>query len=228
MKKVSKPTVIARAFTGQNLVSEEIHQQRMSKCATCPFNSVNTEDKSILSKIKDLAKGDHCTICGCFIKEKTSQPTEYCAKRDIGEQPEWNSLVLETARKSDINIDNLSPQIMTIDLDEKKDVVVLDLGYLNTSAYVGGKYQGTFAFEMYCEANPILSIVRTSAGCGCTVPDHVKVSEGVFRIRTTLTTNIRGKVTLNKSMNVTYMQQVKEGNPPVSKTVRFEIRAKIV
>ena len=107
MEKIGKIKTIARAFTTDSNIDENILLERRNICNQCPLNSKNIEESklSLVDRIKKRASGDNhfCTSCGCFINEKTSQETEECGLGDSGEQPKWFRVKLETTDRLEID-----------------------------------------------------------------------------------------------------------------------------
>jgi hypothetical protein len=210
MKKISKAKVILRAFTEESTLNSEIIDFRRDKCATCPFNSSNSDDLKVLQQLREKLGKPFCTLCGCNIAEKTTQPTEYCAKRDSGEHPEWNSISVETSASTDLNIENLAHDKTSVDLSDSANHFIVDFGVLNKSHYPSGEFVGNFKILLSCEKYPIQSIVSTHAGCSCTTPSFHKVSEGKFEISGSVNIKPDSLKQFSKAITVSYTQRASD------------------
>lgn len=209
MEKISKTRVILRAFSGQNQLPEDITEKRREACKTCPFNSANIDEKSLLEKWREKVLGEpFCTLCGCNVKEKTTQPTEYCALRDNGQNPLWNSIILETKSSRDINVLNHNPELLSLDYDPKIAAVILDFGIVSRKDYKNSQFDHDFAFSMICDSFPIIEIVEIDKSCGCTTPKHSAMPDNEFKIEVGLQFDLIGAKDFSKSLTIKYLQNI--------------------
>lgn len=149
MEKVGKIKTIYRAFTKQSDIDPKILEKRREICNSCDFNSKNKEDKGLFNEIRsNVIKEPFCTACGCQIKQKTASETEVCGAVYFDLKPKWNRIKVETMDKTDLNIINLSPDKINVDLDVSGEHFVIDCGEVDmfsTHAYkilVEGKEEG--------------------------------------------------------------------------------------
>jgi hypothetical protein len=82
----------AKLRNKNKLKKENWYKNRLDTCAACPFNSRNTEEgKNIKYKfwrVMNIGR-DFCTICGCEIKAKASEPLEECS----AEPKKWEAII---------------------------------------------------------------------------------------------------------------------------------------
>lgn len=135
-KKVSKAKTILRAFTQTSNIDPTLLEQRREACKTCPRNSMNVDvtTMGLKDRMQHTLAKPFCTICKCFIAEKTSQETEECALTEIGEQPLWTRLKLETTGSTDLNMINKSPDKINVDMDEETGEYIIGYKPINISS----------------------------------------------------------------------------------------------
>lgn len=132
MEKVGKIQTIFRAFTQKSNIDPEILKKRREICDSCPLNSLNKEKAKLFEEIrKTVIKKPFCTACGCQIEQKTASITEVCGAVYLGLKPKWNRIKVETMKKTDINIINLSTDKMNIDLSVEGDHFVAECGEID-------------------------------------------------------------------------------------------------
>lgn len=175
MKTKSKASTIVRAFiSSDKLLPQDVIDHRRSKCSACPFNSGNQKGFNLKRWVKNLIKGNHCTICGCFIKEKTSQPNEECALSMINEKPLWNKMKIETISKNSFNLVNNSPDVMNVGLTSDNEAFLLTFGDMAPShPKKKHVFKGSFTLE---HPTKDTKIVYVGVSCGCTKP-HAKTED---------------------------------------------------
>lgn len=175
MKKVNKAKVIFRAFTSQSSIDPEILKERRSKCEGCPRNSKNfpKEQMSLKQSIQNSLGKPFCTICSCFIEEKTSQETEECALAEIGQQPLWNRIRLETAGASDINLINKSPEKVNVDLNETTGEYTIRYNPMKKDADTNIR----FALE---KGDKVITIGELYVNCSCMTMENEKGTSNIF------------------------------------------------
>ncbi len=191
MRKVNKAKVIARAFLKDKSNKPNWHKERLEICETCPLNSKNLPDATVIDKMKP-----RCSACGCFILEKTSQETEMCGKADIGEEPLWPALKVETSSSSNLDLINLSPDKINVDLN--KDYYLVNYG----DTKKGSDSLITLQFTSKDSLEPI----ECKSTCGCTTPAKPKLidkntMEISFSVRTTRASRIVSTVTVYYNVN---------------------------
>ena len=197
MKEKSKASTILRAFTqgeASQYIDTEILESRRAICATCPYNSVNAE-LSFADKLKSKL-GDFCTLCGCFLKEKTSQPNEECAATMIGEEPKWNKVMVETNSKA-FNLFNLSPDKMNVGLTEDKSAFQINFGKMESS-HPKKKHVFEGAFDLLYPKGSDVQITQVTKSCSCVTP---------------VVKNLDTKSTIEFSIDITYRKYFLKQTP---------------
>lgn len=233
MKKKNKLKVIKDAFLEDSPLSEEILEFRRKACATCPYNSKNVKDKSLMQGIRDSVTGGsaYCTICKCEIEQKTKAPTEYCALKSIGKEPLWNAMLVETDNVSDLNLINGSPELINVDLDESGTFFVLDFGEIDRSKYAINqntkqrRFNPTFKFGLTSEK--IISIYNVNVSCGCVKPTYVKEGN-LYNFTSSLNIDLSGLNTFSKTITVFYKQQKGTTQQFEHKSVNIRLKGKVV
>lgn len=206
MEKVSKPLVIARAWLNRPSKIEDWLQERRDICETCPLNSKNLKDNNLLDRLKP-----RCIGCGCPIDEKTSQKTEMCGAADIGDEPKWPALVVETRGNTFLNMENESPNIVNVDLTTEEYVV--DYGEIKVGA--------TSDVSMVFSGSKDIEPIEAKSSCSCTatpIPEQIdsKSMRVEFSIKNTAVGNISSIITVYyKFMGL-------------QKNLRIRLKAKII
>lgn len=214
MRKKSKISTIVRAFSEtEALVPEDILQERRDACKNCPYNSANArkEDLSLIDLVRKKLNSDapHCTLCGCFIDKKTSQPNEECALSTIGEEPKWNRLRVEIVSKNSFDMVNNAPDKMSVDLSKSGDEFEIKFPPVeiktNKHVFVGD-------FSLIYPKNSNVDIQEVSVSCGCTATSE-RVEDGLLRVPFTMTFSRNSLVgreqNISKSIYVKYLMNGK-------------------
>lgn len=189
-----------KAFTESLPEGEDWYEKRMAICETCPLNSKNMarEQLSGTDKVKiDLnvcPEGDHCTACGCCTHRKASQKSETCGKKEIGEEPLWVAVEVESVNDKKVTIENITPDIGN--LIEEENTIIFDAG--ETS-----KERVDFILGVNRKGNFELKNVRI--GCKCTVAEPEKISDNHYKFNIALSTkDFRQGANVERSFVVEY------------------------
>lgn len=198
IKKLGEVRTIIRAFFGKKTIDATVWNDRLEICKTCPLNSKNANKLSTFNKIRSfLINKPYCTLCGCFIYEKTSCETEVCSLYEQGEQPKWNRIKLEIIKPNEMNIINKTPELINIDVIE--DVYTINFGSVKRSLLKDIKFE-----IMPSDNTKAFSIRSITPGCGgCTKVRFNKVSDSSYDV-TVITYWDRLRGNFNKSLTVDY------------------------
>ena len=201
MKNKSKLKTIIKAFSGYKDVSDEVHTRRLEICLNCPFNSKNVElsQLNLLSRIRASITPEKtfCTLCGCQVFEKTAQATEQCAKYLIGEEPLWNKLKIETNNSDMLNLVNLSPDKVTVDLIDNTDKFEVTYNkklVLNSDSEIKLSIENDNPFE--------IEYVRSQ--CSCTTTTPKKINETSYELESSLNLNNLNYGNFSKEIYIGY------------------------
>lgn len=198
IKKLGAIPTIYRAFFGKTTIDKDIWNQRLEACNSCPFNSRNATELSKFNKLRSfLMEKPYCTICGCFIKEKTSSETEVCALYEQGEKPKWNRIKLEIIKPNEMNIINKTPELVNVDVSQ--DVYKINFGEVKRSALKD------IQFELTASDNTKSFLIRSiSPGCGgCNKVRFEKVADKTYNV-TVITYWDRLRGNFSKTLTVDY------------------------
>lgn len=159
--RVGRVRTIYRAFFKKSKINKDTLEHRREMCRRCPFNSDNSSTTS-LGWFKALRKRfmvkPFCTMCGCFIKEKTASMTEACALEDQGMDPMWYRVFLETLNKNNMNLVNKSEKLVNPRITED-GTIILDYGKIKRSALAD--------IDVSLEVGEGLDLKITNCSYGC-------------------------------------------------------------
>lgn len=174
MEKVGKIQTIVRAFTQKSNIDENILRKRREICSSCPLNSLNKEKTGVFEEIrKTVVKKPFCTACGCQIEQKTASETEVCGAVYLGQKPKWNRIKVETMKKTDINVINLSEDKMNLDLSIDGSHFVAECGEIDKNVENSFRVRIEGKEDAYRLYEPV-------PGCGyCTRVFRESISNGV-------------------------------------------------
>lgn len=152
MSKISR---IIKAKLSDKTDMPEYYQERLDKCAVCPYNSANVENLSIKDKIRishNLGK-PACLICTCGIEDKASDPQEQCPDTP----PRW--LAKEVKKGTYLEL-SLTEGIAELSYDKVQEMYILDYGDIG----VGKNTRNEITYKK----RPTMKNLETYTSCGCT------------------------------------------------------------
>lgn len=130
--KIKKIVTIAKAMISDLPVEENWYKERISICNSCPLNSehidpkaLNFKQKSTLEFVCKEGEKRICTACGCCIERKASVKSSICGKIEIGEEPLWNAIQLESNLDKNLVVENLSTNVG--DISQNKQIFLINL-----------------------------------------------------------------------------------------------------
>lgn len=157
---MAKITNIINSYLKALPENEAWYKERMSICATCPFNSDNaTPDKmSDLAKVvKFVSDEATCGACGCVIKRKASVKAESCGlttRSDLG-KAKWHSLEQTSGAGVSVESNDTSVKI-----SGTKEGFVFDYGTRSEDV-----------LDYTFTAKSKMKFKNVSVTCGCTTPE---------------------------------------------------------
>lgn len=198
---IRKAQTIKKAFTEDLPIDEDWYKERIEACLKCPHNSdnVSEKDKGLAFKATELSRGaicsqkHWCTLCTCCLEEKCSQKSEYCAKQDKGEKPEW--IALEAYSPIDENI-SVSLQDNNYSLKHTSEDIVIDMGITK---------ENVERFDFIVSRPASYKYLSVKASCGCTVPTVEDISKTEQKVSVSLSTlGFTKNVVQTKSITFTF------------------------
>lgn len=195
MKEVSKIKKIYEGFFGEE-VPESVAKERRSKCAVCPFNSVNAEKLSLINNIRNTFTAPFCTLCSCQIHEKTGSPLEECAMYMIEEDKKWFKIKIETMGKEDLNLIQVGENTYDIQLSEGAFLIAL--------GEVKAGEDTTMELVFETEGDNIIQVGGVKTSCGCTSSKHEPIDEKKFKVIFRIDINKVGMGSGAKSAEISY------------------------
>lgn len=186
MDKKGKIKTIYDAFTTELPVEQSWYKERLEKCKTCDYNSSNVEkSQTIKDKVQHSAMDKvcggkpFCTACSCCIERKAGQQTEDCGLVTIGIEPKWRALKIESKKRTDLNIQNLTPNEGYLELSIEQSFFIYNLGDVEKDVNT---------IELQLERVGGLDLVGVSTSCGCTTSDVTKIDSNITTVKIKLTT----------------------------------------
>jgi hypothetical protein len=212
MKELRKIKTIAESFINKLPLEEEWYQNRLDICAVCPKNTDNMEFLSGDLKVKTRVlcpETRACSACGCCIDRKASVKSEVCGLVEIGEEPKWSAIEIESKKDKNLKVENLRLNEITMsvnDLGQYEAVVSTD------------KPKIDFEFKL-TRGNKIevREVVKT---CSCTSSDTIENPDGTTNVIFTISTK---GFTQNKQVSKTIVVKYIVNNHPRE----IEFKAKI-
>lgn len=177
MQKVSQGKIIKDAFVADIPKNKEewpeYYKRRMDICASCEHNTANG---GLGAQVEWVAKktGIHnCNICGCIISKKCWSKNEACGLEEIGREPKWNRIRVDTVKEDLFNIVNKSEHEANVNLSEDG----LRFEFLASERLPEDGLNLKFIVE--CKKNMIL---RETHICSCIVAKPNMISPGVYEM----------------------------------------------
>lgn len=200
MRKISEVSTIYKAFTDTilgKLPKKESdypawYKDRLEKCDLCKFNTKNIPNKVLPTSlyVSEMIGKHRCSICSCFIKQKTWMKSEGCSLGEDHEipkfltpdylegesmEPKWNRMAVITSDKDEFNLISTDEKLYDVDLS--KDGGNFEIIFRNHK-------QGTdIDFDIIMETKGKSDISDVLVSCGCTkIRDKKKISDNKFII----------------------------------------------
>lgn len=170
-------------------------ERRKAICDSCPFNSKNAKDLTVIQKIQHQ-NGNFCTKCSCYIENKVQRSNESCGLVEVGETPLWTKVILKTENEAHLDVKNRSFQKSDIRLSENRESVLIEL--FDTSNRM-------LPFSLVVE-NANVKLVAVEPYCDC-----LKVQMDGLQIAGELDTEKFSKGKFQKSFEVFYVAEGVEG-----------------
>lgn len=164
--KIKKAKTIAKAFLNELPENEKWYQDRITICNACEYNTANIDKDKLSTKDKlkltvhICPEGDHCTACGCCTHRKAGQKSEACGLVDLGMEPKWGVLEVESKLDKGFIVENLTPSSGDLVIDNRE--VIYDLGVVD-------KERVDFTIKVIRSGG--LDVKSTTVGCKCTVAE---------------------------------------------------------
>jgi len=199
-EKIKKIKTIAKAMINPLPEGEDWFEKRMEFCNTCDRNTKNMtkEQLSTMDKIKLATslcpEGDHCTACGCCTHRKAASKNQACGLAEIGLNPKWPALELDSKLDTKITAENLTPEVGELRMDSKQ--MIYDLG---ESA------EERIDFSISMKRKGGFDIKSTEVSCKCTVADPIKTDEESYRFDIALSTkSFRAGANIERTFTIQY------------------------
>lgn len=177
MKKKSQTDVIIDAFKADIPKDKDkwpdYYKKRMDICASCERNTANGAWGKAVAFAASRTNKAQCSVCLCCINEKCWSLNEACGLEEIGENPKWSRLLVETVDKDLFNISNLSPDICNIDLSENGNEFEADFGEVYEDQEVD------INIRVECKKD---YIITNRSMCGCMSMTASPVVNGVYNL----------------------------------------------
>lgn len=157
MEKDSKAKVIVESFFRDSSKLGEWHEERLKICNGCPHSSKNLKSPTIVQKALHALNQSQCSACSCVIEKKVTDEREMCGAVEIGEQPRWNAISVQTKSDKHFNLFNHSKDVINVDIDNNDFVLKL-----------GAVPAGTYEFTVELTAKFDYECVAIQVSCGCT------------------------------------------------------------
>lgn len=201
MKKKSKLKTIIQAFTKDTDTSSEMYKERLSICNDCEYNSDNKEYSELKEthklSISTICSGSPvCTACGCCILKKIGESTESCGLVELGKDPKWNAVKVETSTDKNLDLEILNKTAESVRLSDIGDAFIIELGNITDAVK---------EIELLITRKAGLNVSSIKAGCSCTVPTQKKIDENTVKILAKLNTiGFTKDIRFSKNITITY------------------------
>lgn len=202
---LKKAKDIGKAFVNPLPVGEDWYEKRIEICRTCPKNTNNVEDSKLSfvdkAKIKTglCDNGNHCLACGCCIERKCSLKSEVCGLKELGEEPKWNALEVESKRDKRLKVENLSPGVCNLSMENGEYIVE----FLESSDL-------KLSLSIKISRSNGLEVKSHQASCGCTLANMETVDKTSAIFNLDISTK-KFKEGLNtRNFSVTYFENLKK------------------
>lgn len=174
-KKIDKLKAIAGSYINALPEGESWYEDRLAHCLSCEHNTAVSGNDSILDTIKEktIAPKGSCKICTCPVDRKCSVKTETCALYQLGKKPLWEAIEAKSPNDSNITVENLSPEVISL-------VPTPDSTFVVKITEV--KPLVTFQLKLTSETN--LEVKNFEVPCTCVTPtyDAIDAKSGVVGV----------------------------------------------
>lgn len=96
-------TIVKAKFRNKKEMEKyDWYNERISICGACPYNSKNDKSRGFFYYFWNLVNFSKpfCTICGCEIEAKASEPREECSMTELEKEPKWTSINLKKEKNA--------------------------------------------------------------------------------------------------------------------------------
>ncbi len=211
MKKRSKIKTIAKAFIEGRDVSEEIHHFRLDKCMGCEYLSTHTEDDklNLIDRLRKKVGKEFCSVCGCYVEEKTGQGQEQCPLDD----PKWLRVAVHIDNSNYFDLESVDYEKVSVDL--KSDVYVVDLGEIDRTK--------PFKYKLRLKFSNNITDFKAISSCSiCTNVLYRRLEGNVYELDVTMEHLSEGDI--NKRITIYY----KHNRVDKQSTIKIEGNAKTI
>lgn len=217
MSKFKKVKAIASSFVAPLPKDESWYQERLKSCDTCEKNSDNVpkEHLSVMEEIKinftPCPEKRVCTACGCCIDRKAAVKTEVCGLKELGLEPKWHALSVESPTNSGISLESLTPNVGSLFMEGFTFIV--DVPPTSEELVV---------YEFIMRRKGGLKFKDFQAPCSCTVPSVKVIDKESVKMEAKISTKSFKKGLNERSLVLYYYQGGNSGVGSVS--VKFKIK----
>jgi len=212
---LEKAKTIVKAFAESLPKDQDWYQKRVEICSTCPLNSANISEENLtfMQKVEKKTKanicddGNFCTACGCCILRKCSVKTETCGAKEVGENPKWLPIEIESPSNGSIEV--------------LRDIVSVSYPGTEFLIDLGATSDPVVKVPFLLKSKSSIQFIKHTVSCGCThLKDWTKVDNKMVKFDVEIST-VNFREGLNeKTISIEFQNQ--QGKYLTS-VVRFRI-----